>query len=175
MVISFSLPQPTTSPNDPLNWSLPRKYWHAFLVCFITGLTAATSNDAGSTQYGQNTDLNISYNAMNTAAGVLFIGIGYWTLLMSPAAWLYGRRITYLVMLDLRRSRRNLAGKSEDDQRLGLEPIVCGSFRSMRRSQCAAFALGSLLSAPKGDCHWYLRAGYKHWHISRTVNWRLYR
>lgn len=94
-------PQPTTSPNDPLNWSLPRKYWHAFLVCFITGLTAATSNDAGSTQYGQNTDLNISYNAMNTAAGVLFIGIGYWTLLMSPAAWLYGRRITYLVCLIL--------------------------------------------------------------------------
>ena len=94
-------PQPTTSPNDPLNWSLPRKYWHAFLVCFITGLTAATSNDSGSTQYGQNTDLNISYNAMNTAAGVLFIGIGYWTLLMSPATWLYGRRITYLVCLTL--------------------------------------------------------------------------
>ncbi|KAG0650794.1 putative MFS-type transporter [Hyphodiscus hymeniophilus] len=94
-------PQPTASPNDPLNWSFPRKYWHVFLVCFITGLTAATSNDAGSTQYGQNTDLNISYNAMNTAAGVLFIGIGYWTLLMSPAAWLYGRRITYLVCLTL--------------------------------------------------------------------------
>jgi MFS family permease len=94
-------PQPTTSPNDPLNWSLPRKYWHAFLVCFVTGLTAATSNDAGSTQYGQNADLNISYNAMNTAAGVLFIGIGYWTLLMSPAAWLYGRRITYLVCMIL--------------------------------------------------------------------------
>ena len=94
-------PQPTTSPNDPLNWSLPRKYWHAALVCFITALTAATSNDAGSAQYGENTDLGISYSAMNTGAGVLFIGIGYWTLLMSPAAWLYGRRITYLVCLVL--------------------------------------------------------------------------
>ncbi|KAF8853157.1 MFS general substrate transporter [Acephala macrosclerotiorum] len=94
-------PQPTTSPNDPLNWSLPRKYWHAFLLCFITGLTAATSNDAGSAQDGMNTDYGISYNAMNTGAGVLFIGIGYWTLLISPAAWLYGRRITYLVCLIL--------------------------------------------------------------------------
>jgi MFS family permease len=95
------VPQPTTSPNDPLNWPSARKYWHVFLVCFITGLTAATSNDAGSAQYGENTDLNISYDSMNTGAGVLFIGIGYWTLLMSPAAWLYGRRITYLVCLTL--------------------------------------------------------------------------
>jgi MFS family permease len=94
-------PQPTSSPNDPLNWSFPRKAWHVFLICFITGLTAATSNDAGSAQDGENADLNISYNAMNTGAGVLFIGIGYWTLLMSPAAWLYGRRITYLVCLAL--------------------------------------------------------------------------
>jgi len=94
-------PQPTNSPNDPLNWSLPRKYWHVFLVCFITGFTAATANDAGSAQDGMNTDLGLSYNSMNTGAGVLFIGIGYWTLLISPAAWLYGRRITYLVCLVL--------------------------------------------------------------------------
>lgn len=92
-------PQPTKSVNDPLNWSLPRKYWHVFLVCFITGLTAATSNDAGSAQYGENTELGISYDSMNTGAGVLFVGIGYFTLLISPAAWLYGRRITYLVCL----------------------------------------------------------------------------
>jgi MFS family permease len=89
-------PSPTKSPNDPLNWSLPRKYWHAFLVCFITGFTAATSNDAATAQYGENTDLGISYATMNTGAGVLFIGIGYATLLFSPAPWLWGRRINYL-------------------------------------------------------------------------------
>jgi MFS family permease len=94
-------PQPTNSPNDPLNWSLPRRCWHAVLLCFITALTAATSNDAGSAQDGMNNDLGISYNAMNTGAGVLFIGIGYFTLLISPAAWLYGRRITYLVCMVL--------------------------------------------------------------------------
>jgi len=94
-------PQPTNSPNDPLNWSLPRKYWHCILLCFITALTAATSNDAGSAQDGMNAEYGISYNAMNTGAGVLFIGIGYFTLLISPAAWLYGRRITYLVCMTL--------------------------------------------------------------------------
>ena len=89
-------PPPTKSVNDPLNWSNARKYWHALLVCFIAGLTAATSNDAGSAQFGENDDLGISYGAMNTGAGVLFLGIGYGTLLMSPAAWLWGRRCTYL-------------------------------------------------------------------------------
>lgn len=94
-------PQPTNSPNDPLNWSLPRKYWHGFLLCFITALTAATSNDAGSAQDGMNAEFGISYAAMNTGAGVLFAGIGYWTLLISPAAFLYGRRIPYLICLTL--------------------------------------------------------------------------
>lgn len=34
-------PEATKSPNDPLNWSKPRKYWHAALVLYIVGLTAA--------------------------------------------------------------------------------------------------------------------------------------
>jgi MFS family permease len=94
-------PPPTKSVNDPLNWSKYRKYWHALLVCFITGLTAATSNDAGSAQFGENVELGISYNAMNTGAGVLFIGIGYGTLFLSPAAWLWGRRCTYLFCITM--------------------------------------------------------------------------
>jgi MFS family permease len=94
-------PQPTNSVNDPLNWSRLRKYWHTVLLCFIVAFTAATSNDAGSAQYGENIDLGISYSNMNTGAGVLFVGIGYFTLLISPAAALYGRRITYLVCITL--------------------------------------------------------------------------
>jgi MFS family permease len=94
-------PPPTNSANDPLNWSNMRKYWHAFLVCFITGLTAATSNDASSAQFGENEELGTSYGAMNTGAGVLFIGIGYGTLFLSPAAWLWGRKSTYLFCLTM--------------------------------------------------------------------------
>jgi MFS family permease len=94
-------PPPTRSPNDPLNWPIARKALHCLLVCFVTGFTAATANDAASAQTGMNADLGISYNTMNTGAGVLFIGIGYFTLLISPAAWLYGRRITYLICITL--------------------------------------------------------------------------
>ncbi|EKD14493.1 uncharacterized protein L3040_000020 [Drepanopeziza brunnea f. sp. 'multigermtubi'] len=90
-------PQPTESPNDPLNWSLPRKYLHAILLFFVAGFTAGTANDAGSAQDGMNAEYGISYDVMNTGAGVLFIGIGYWTFLVSPAASLYGRRVPYLI------------------------------------------------------------------------------
>jgi MFS family permease len=94
-------PPPTKSVNDPLNWSGFRKYWHALLVCFIAGFTAATSNDAGSAQFGENEELGITYASMNTGAGVLFLGIGYGTLVLSPAAWLWGRRSTYLFCITM--------------------------------------------------------------------------
>jgi MFS family permease len=93
------VPEPTASPNDPLNWSPWRKYWHAALVLFITAFTAATSNDAGSVSDQLDEYLSISYAVDNTAAGVLFIGIGYWTLFASPLTSLYGRRIMYLICL----------------------------------------------------------------------------
>jgi MFS family permease len=94
-------PQPTDHPDDPLHWSLKRKCWHALLLLLITALTGATTNDSGSAQFQENDELEISYASFNAGAGVLFIGIGYWTLLISPAVWLYGRRISYLVCLCL--------------------------------------------------------------------------
>lgn len=73
--------------------------WHASLVLFITGFTAATSNDAGAAGDALLHHLGIHYSVANTAAGVLFIGIGYWTLLGSPMPTLYGRRLQYFVCL----------------------------------------------------------------------------
>ncbi|KAK2009251.1 major facilitator superfamily transporter [Colletotrichum eremochloae] len=93
------VPQPTASPDDPLRWSLPRKVWHSFLVLYIVGLTAATSNNAGSGSEGVNQEYGISYDVFNTGAGVLFIAIGYWTLLSSPLVHLYGRRLGYLISM----------------------------------------------------------------------------
>lgn len=95
------VPQPTTSPNDPLRWSLWRKIWHSLLVLYMVGLTAATSNNASSGSDSVNEEYGISYDVFNTGAGVLFIGIGYWALLSSPLVHLYGRRLGYLASLVL--------------------------------------------------------------------------
>ncbi|KAF1365414.1 major facilitator superfamily transporter [Lizonia empirigonia] len=93
------VPQPSESPNDPLRWSKPRKIWHSILVLYVVGLTAATSNNAGSGSDGVNAEYGISYDVFNTGAGVLFIAIGYWTLLSSPLVHLYGRRLGYLISM----------------------------------------------------------------------------
>lgn len=93
------LPQPLDSPNDPLNWLPLRKSWHLIIVSVITGLTAAISNDAGAAQDSLNQIYGISYDAMNTGAGVLFIFIGWLCIVFAPASSLYGRRITYLICL----------------------------------------------------------------------------
>ncbi|KAK6506294.1 hypothetical protein TWF506_011212 [Arthrobotrys conoides] len=95
------LPHPTDSPNDPLNWSWKRRYWQAFLVCYYTGLTAATANDAGSTAEPVLNELGITYEIYNDAAGVLFAGIGYFAPFIAALATLYGRRIGYLVSMIL--------------------------------------------------------------------------
>jgi MFS family permease len=94
-------PQPTDHPDDPLHWGIVRKCWHGLLLLLITALTGATTNDSASAQFQENAELGISYSSFNVGAGVLFIGVGYWTLLISPAVWLYGRRISYLVCLGL--------------------------------------------------------------------------
>lgn len=93
------LPQPTDLPNDPLNWSTSRKAWHFILLSFICALTAAVSNDASAAQESLNEIYGISYDSMNTGAGVLFLFIGWLCIFFAPASSLYGRRITYIICL----------------------------------------------------------------------------
>nr|QFR37116.1 MFS transporter [Cyberlindnera americana] len=95
------IPQPSDSPNDPLNWGKWRKFAHFAVMAFVTAFTAATSNDAGSTQDSLNEMYDISYDAMNTGAGVLFLGIGYGTLFLAPFSYLYGRKLPYLISIGL--------------------------------------------------------------------------
>ncbi|ODV82815.1 hypothetical protein CANARDRAFT_204474 [[Candida] arabinofermentans NRRL YB-2248] len=92
-------PQPTNSPNDPLNWSTWTKIAQFSIILFITGFTAATSNDAGSIQDSMNEIYDISYDSMNTGAGVLFAAIGLSTVLLGPCSSLYGRKITYFICI----------------------------------------------------------------------------
>lgn len=93
------VPQPTDSPNDPLNWSFGKKIWNLIILLVITGFTAGVSNDAGSTEDSLNELYGISYASMNTGAGVLFIAIGTGTFLMAPFANLYGHKISYIICI----------------------------------------------------------------------------
>lgn len=94
-------PQPTDSPNDPLNWSVWTKTYQFFILIFITAFTSATANDAGATQDDLNAKYGISYGSMNTGAGVLFAAIALCTFILGPTSSLYGRKLTYLTCISL--------------------------------------------------------------------------
>lgn len=64
-----------------------------------TGLTAAIANDAAAAADQQNEELGISYDIINDAAGLLFLGIAIGTYVLYPSTILYGRRIQYLISL----------------------------------------------------------------------------
>lgn len=93
------MPQPSDSPNDPLNWSWFRKYAHFTVIIFITAFTSATANDAGATQDLLNEIYGISYDLMNTGAGVLFASIAITLLLLAPTTSIWGRKVSYFICL----------------------------------------------------------------------------
>ncbi|ODV80808.1 MFS general substrate transporter [Suhomyces tanzawaensis NRRL Y-17324] len=95
------IPQPSDSCNDPLNWSLARKALNIFILTFITGFTAATSNDAGATQDSLNEIYGIEYSSMNTGAGVLFASIAISTFILTPLASIYGRKLSYFICITM--------------------------------------------------------------------------
>lgn len=95
----FLLPQPTNSPNDPLNWSYWSKAIHFIILMYVTALTAAISNNASTGQDSINSLTEISYNTLNNSAGVLFISIGISAWFYAPLASLCGRRLPMVISL----------------------------------------------------------------------------
>ncbi|ANZ75800.1 BA75_02774T0 [Komagataella pastoris] len=93
------LPQPSNSVNDPLNWGFLRKSVHFIQLVILAGFTAAISNNASAVQTDIHDEFNISYDAMNTGAGVLFIAIALSCFLLGPICRVYGRKIVYLIGL----------------------------------------------------------------------------
>lgn len=85
-------PQPTNSPNDPLNWSVLRKSIQFILLLLFTGLGAALTNNSNSPSGYINAETGISYDTLNYSSGVLFVGIAVSTWLYSPFDSLIGRK-----------------------------------------------------------------------------------
>lgn len=92
-------PQSPSSCTGPLNWSLPRKLWHTFLLLLVTGLTSASANSTWLAQDGMFSEYQIPFDDFDLGSCVLFMGIGLGTYLLSPMACLYGRRLPYLICI----------------------------------------------------------------------------
>ncbi|KAF7562642.1 hypothetical protein G7046_g1497 [Stylonectria norvegica] len=94
-------PQPSSDPEDPLNWSRGRK-WMAigmvYLYVFAIGICTCV-------QYSALTEIsiaqNISVTQLNLGTGLMFLFLGWGCLIWQPIAMTYGRRGVYIISLVL--------------------------------------------------------------------------
>lgn len=90
-------PQPSTDPEDPLNWSQKRKLWHvAMLYTYLFGVGIATTVQYSVLTYiSEETDIPLAN--LNTGTGLMFLFLGWGCLIWQPIAMTYGRRGVYLL------------------------------------------------------------------------------
>ncbi|KAI5289862.1 hypothetical protein KEM54_003032 [Ascosphaera aggregata] len=91
------VPKPSNDPDDPLNWSQPRKYkCMAMVYVFVLGLgigpTMVNSLLADITR-----DTGISTSNLVQSTGAFFLLLGWGSLLWQPIALSVGRRGVYLI------------------------------------------------------------------------------
>ncbi|WZH49505.1 major facilitator superfamily domain-containing protein [Fusarium acuminatum] len=93
------VPQPTSDPEDPLRWNHSRKLknaicamgWCFFVGAIISGLSPAyilIEKDTG-----------VSIADLSTGNGILFLFLGFGTLISQPLALAYGRRIVLITSI----------------------------------------------------------------------------
>lgn len=90
-------PQPSSDPNEPLNWSPWRKHFNFFLVCFFT-LIAFTSACVSSVFWGPWQDeFGWTLDQLNNTYAFSVAGLGLGCPLLIPFAHKFGKRLVYIV------------------------------------------------------------------------------
>ncbi len=93
------IPQPSTDPDDPLNWSPKRKLfntfwqmtWCFFAAAVISGLSPAYLLIAA--------DTGIPVADLSTGNGLMYLFLGWGTVITQPLALNFGRRPVLLYSL----------------------------------------------------------------------------
>lgn len=93
------VPQPTDDPNDPLRWSQGRKSVAIFVAMAWCFLVAAIISGLSPAYLLIEADTGISVADLSTGNGILFLFLGWGTLLSQTMALAIGRRLTLLVSI----------------------------------------------------------------------------
>ncbi|KAI1625939.1 serine/threonine kinase 16 [Exophiala viscosa] len=90
-------PQPSTDPNDPLNWSMRRKIVNFSIASFYVLMVFAMLDIGVVVFQDYNTLLDISYDNLNNTFAANCVGLAFGCVLFIPFSIKYGRRPVYLV------------------------------------------------------------------------------
>ncbi|OJJ50416.1 hypothetical protein ASPZODRAFT_57859 [Penicilliopsis zonata CBS 506.65] len=90
-------PQPSADPNEPLNWSTPRKVLHMTLLCLYTVFVFATVTVITPVWQDLLVDRGFSYTTLNNADATNFAALSVGCYLFVPFALRFGRRQVYIL------------------------------------------------------------------------------
>ncbi|CAK7236183.1 hypothetical protein SEUCBS140593_009533 [Sporothrix eucalyptigena] len=90
-------PQPSDSPNDPLNWSGTRKILTSIFLSCGTGLMAGTHNFINPANASMAKIFHTSANTISESVSVVLLTLGASAVLTSPLARIWGKRPVLLV------------------------------------------------------------------------------
>ncbi|ANB10932.1 Hol1p [Sugiyamaella lignohabitans] len=93
------VPQPTNSPDDPLNWTPFRKIITLIWPCYYTFMVAVLAAVPAISYPEMVTDLGIPLGNLVSGTGYLFLFFGLGCLFWQPIALNFGRRPVYIYTL----------------------------------------------------------------------------
>ncbi|KAF4633476.1 hypothetical protein G7Y89_g4650 [Cudoniella acicularis] len=90
------IPEPSSDPDDPLNWSPVRKHFAFGIVCLYTLMLGGATISPGITYGALIVEFDATVNYLNTGAALSILFLGAGNLLLNPLALRFGRRPVYL-------------------------------------------------------------------------------
>jgi MFS family permease len=90
------VPRPTADPDDPLNWSRPRKYLSLFCTMTYVWMIGISSAAIYSVFLPISEATGLPLGDLNAGTGYMFLMFGWGCLFWQPLALTYGRRGVYL-------------------------------------------------------------------------------
>ncbi|KAI1343852.1 MFS general substrate transporter [Xylariaceae sp. FL0016] len=91
------VPQPSNSPNDPLNWPLWKKDLMLFFICIDTAVVGAWGPMISPGYVEMAAQFHMSYNALNAGLGYGVLVIGLSCFFTNSMAVIWGRRPIFLL------------------------------------------------------------------------------
>lgn len=95
------VPQPSDSPNDPLNWPLWKKDMILLILSFTAAVVGAYGPMLGPGFVPVSKELGISINTLSQSTAWLILTIGLSVFLLNPVAKKYGRRPVFVISVAL--------------------------------------------------------------------------